>query len=126
MKNRSRKLHSEETKQKMKLSAIGKNKGKVSPRKGVKLSDDTKTKISKNHSHSKPMLGKKHTEETKDKIRNKKIGKESPRRKPIINIETGVIFSHKLDAANSVGMKVRTLKAKLLGKIKNNTPFRYA
>lgn len=124
--SRRGKFHTIETKIKMKNSAIGKNKGKQSPRKGFKLSDETKQKISQNHSHSKPMLGKKHSKETKDKIRNKRIGKPAHNRRPVIDINTGIIYSHKKEAADSCGIKVRTLKAKLEGKLKNNTQFRYA
>lgn len=125
MRNRPKIIHSEETKNKMRLSAIGKNKGKTSPRKGVKLSDETKEKISKNHSHSKPMLGKKHSEEAKSKIRDSKIGKPAYNRRPVIDTNTGIIYSHKKEASDALGIKVRTLKAKLEGKLKNNTSIRY-
>lgn len=125
MRNRPKIIHSEETKNKMRISAIGKNKGKVSPRKNVKLSDETKEKISKNHSHSKPMLGKTHTEETRNKIRDSKIGKPAHNRRPVIDINTGIVYSHKKEAADVLGIKIRTLKAKLEGKLKNNTPIRY-
>lgn len=125
MKNRPKIIHSEETKNKMRISAIGKNKGKVSPRKNIKLSDETKEKISKNHSHSKPMLGKTHTEETRNKIRDSKIGKPAHNRRPVIDINTGIVYSHKKEAADALGIKIRTLKAKLEGKLKNNTPIRY-
>lgn len=94
-------------------------------RKGVKLSDETKKKISENHAHHKPMLGKSHTKETKDKISKANKGRVAHNKKPIINIKTGVVFPSKKEAAESIGMKVRTLKAKLLGQIKNDTDFRY-
>lgn len=126
MKNRPKIIHSDETKEKMRVSAMGKNKGKPSPRKGVKLSEETKMKISINHRHLKPMLGKKHSDETKEKMRKKRIGKAAYNRRPIVDINTGIIYSHKKEAAESIGINVRTLKAKLEGKLKNNTQFRYA
>ena len=126
MKDRPKIIHSEETKRKISESNKGKNKGKVSPRKGVELTNETKDKISKNHSRSKPMLGKSHTQETKDKISKSNKGKVAYNRRPIIEIETGFIYSCKKIAALEFGIKERTLKAKLLGKIKNNTSLRYA
>ncbi len=96
-----------------------------SNRKGVKITDDTRRKISENHAHHKPMLNKKHSDETIKKISESNKGKVAHNKKPIINIETGEIFPSKKEAADSIGMKVRTLKAKLLGQIKNNTNFRY-
>ena len=92
---------------------------------GVKLSKETKQKISDNHAHHKPMLGKKHSDEARKKISNSNKGRIAHNKKPIINIETGVIYPSKQEAAESIGMEVRTLKAKLLGQITNNTNFRY-
>lgn len=126
MKNRPKRIHSEETKKKISESNTGKNTGKTSPRKGIKLTDETKNKISKNHPHSKPMLGKSHTQETKNKISKSNTGKVAHNRRPIIDIETHIIYSCKKDAALALGINERTLKAKLLGKIKNNTSLRYA
>jgi len=94
-------------------------------RKGVKLSKETKQKISDNHAHHKPMLGKSHTKETKDKISKSNRGRVAHNKRPIINIKSGIVFPSKREAADSIGMKVRTLKAKLLGQIKNDTDFRY-
>ncbi len=126
MKNRPKIKHSEETRKKMSESALGKNTGKTSPRKGVKLSEETRNKIKKNHRHTKSFLGKKHTEESKQKMREKSLGRSNDKVKiPIINTKTLKVFKSKIEAANSIGMKVRTLKAKLLGKLKNNTDFVY-
>jgi group I intron endonuclease len=94
-------------------------------RRGVNLSKETKQKISDNHAHHKPMLGKKHTKETKDKISKSNKGRVAHNKRPIINIKTGVVYPSKKEAAESIGMKIRTLKAKLLGQIKNDTDFRY-
>lgn len=126
MKNRHRNKHSEETKSKMSLAHIGKKKNYPNPRKGVKLSEETKKKISDNHAHSKPMLGKKHSKKTRRKISIANLGREAHNKRPIIDINTGTIYSCKKDAAIAFGIKERTLKAKLLGKIKNNTSLRYA
>lgn len=125
MKERKRQPHTDATKLKMSLRSKGKKKN-YSSRKGVKLSEETKRKISQNHSHSTPMLGKRHSESTKNKIRLSRIGKPAHNKKPIKNILTGIIYPSKIEAAESIGMKVRTLKAKLEGKLKNNTHFRYA
>ena len=46
-------------------------------------------------------------------------------RRPVVNIETGVVYSCKKEAALAMNIKERTLKAKLLNKITNNTPLRY-
>lgn len=126
MKHRPKKIYSEETKNKLRLAHLGKKKNYINGRKGVNLSIETKKRISDNHSHSKPMLGKKHTDETKLKISNSHKGKPAKNRRPIIDTDTGIIYSYKGDAALAFGIKVRTLKAKLEGKLTNNTPLRYA
>lgn len=125
MKLRPRKKHSQETKEKMRLSALGKNKGKPSPRKGVKLSEQTKNKIKANHAHSRPWTGRKHTDEAKYKMSKKRTGMPSSCRKPVIDTATGIIYSHKKEAAEAIGIKVRTLKAYLCGNLKNKTSIRY-
>lgn len=125
MKNRKRNPHTQKTKDKIRKAHAGKKKN-YSSRKGVKLSDETKRKISQNHAHSKPMLGKKHTKKTKLKISNSHKGKPAKNRRPIIDINTGTVYSYKGDAARVFGINVRTLKAKLEGKLTNNTPLRYA
>ncbi len=48
-------------------------KGQVSPRKGVKLSEEIKNKISKGKKGQASFKGKKHTEKTKEKISKNKI-----------------------------------------------------
>lgn len=126
MRNRPKRTYSEETKNKIRIAHLGKKKNYENPRKGVKLSDETKNKIRANHSHSKPMLGKKHTKKTKLKIGNSRRGKPAKNRRPIIDIYTGIVYSYKGDAAIALGINVRTLKAKLEGKLTNNTPLRYA
>ena len=126
MKNRPKRIFSAETRLKMSISLTGKNKGKTSPRKGAILTNETKSKISKNHARGKPRLGISHSKETKEKISKANKGRIAHNKRPIINIETGVIYESKIEAAESIGMKVRTLKAKLLGQNKNDTFFRYA
>lgn len=125
MKNRIRLPHSKETKEKMSIASKGKKKN-YSSRLGIKLSEETKSKIKQNHSHSKPMLGKTHSEKAKKKISLAHKGRIAHNRRPIIDINTGVIYSHKKEAADTFGIKVRTLKAKLEGKLKNNTTLIYA
>lgn len=53
-------------------------------RKGIKLTDDTRKKISNNHAHHKPMLGKKHSDETIKKISESNKGKVAYRKSAII------------------------------------------
>lgn len=108
------------------MAHLGKKKNYVNGRRGVTLSIETKKRISDNHSHSKPMLGKNHTEQTKLKISKAHKGRVAHNRVPIIDISTNVIYTCKKEAAEALGIKERTLKAKLLGKIKNNTTLRYA
>lgn len=125
IKNRIRLPHSKETKEKMSIASKGKKKN-YSSRRGIKLSEETKSKIKKNHRHLKPMLGKVHSDETKKKISIANKGKIAYNRRPIIDINTGIIYSHKKEAAILLGINLRTLKAKLEGKLKNNTQLRYA
>ena len=52
-------------------------------------------------------------------------GRIPKNRRPIIDIVTKIIYPCKRLAAEALGIKERTLKAKLLGHIKNNTNLRY-
>jgi group I intron endonuclease len=69
--------------------------------------------------------GKTHTEETKKKISIINTGNISPRRKKIINLESGEIFSCITEVAEKNNIPRTTLNAKLTGRLNNNTPFRY-
>lgn len=48
------------------------------------------------------------------------------RNRLIINIENGIFYLNKREAAESMNINVWTLKQRLLGYIKNNTSFRFA
>lgn len=72
-------------------------------------------------------------DEWKNNIRRTKIGelnpmfgKVSPRAKPVIDAETGCVYSSVQAAADSIGMKMQTLWRKLKGKNPNNTTLRFA
>ncbi len=74
--------------------------GKNSPNYGKHHSQISKDKISEAHKlmigELNPFYGKHHSDETKEKIRNQNkgrfIGKENPRAKPVICLETGIIY----------------------------------
>lgn len=127
--SRRGKKHTEETK--LRLSEIHKkitkskewcnniSKGKKNPSKEVR------ERIGKSSIGRKAFLGRKHSQEAKDKMRLSKIGNPAHNRRPVIDINTGVVYSCKKEAADCLSLKVRTLKAKLEGKITNNTSIRY-
>jgi group I intron endonuclease len=127
--SRRGKKHSEETKKKIseKHRLIIKSKEwceNISKGK-QNVSQETRNKIGLASKGRKVMLGKLHSQETKDKISKAHIGKPAHNRRPVIDINTGIVYSHKKEAADALGIKIRTLKAKLEGKLKNNTSIRY-
>lgn len=64
------------------------------------------------------MWGKSHSDSAKAKM-------AEARSKKVIDISTGFIYKNTLDVTKATGINNSTLKAKLIGRIKNNTPFRY-
>jgi len=100
------KILSEEHKKKISIS----NQGKVMPRAGVESSRLQR-------------LGRKHTEESRVKISKSLTGKVSPKAYKIINTLTSEVFDNYTQAADSINMKPRTLRAQLDGQNKNKTIF---
>ena len=89
------------------------------------ISEETRRKIGEKSKGRKANLGKKHSKETKAIMSEKAKGRIPKNRRPIIDIVTKIIYPCKRLAAEALGIKERTLKAKLLGHIKNNTNLRY-
>lgn len=109
-------MHSEETKRKISNSL----KGRESPLKGRRWSEERRIRISGENS---AWYGKRHTEETKEKMRNsyhyhitdetrkrmsenrkgKRTGKENPRSKSVICIDTGKVYDTIKIAAEDTG-----------------------
>lgn len=110
-KNRERQLgkrYSEEAKRNMGLSHLGTHRSK-----------DTKRKMSE------AQIGKRASPETREKLRLSHLGQNN-RSKLTINIETGIFYESMQEAAGSVGKSKSWLCHRLLGRVKNNTMFRYA
>lgn len=121
-----------ETKRKMSEA----KKGKPSPSKGKKLSEEHKTKISKaikgkkrseetKTKMSKAHKGKTFSEETKTKMSEAKKGEDNPNTKKVICVKTGKIWGSVKDCAYENNMKYQTLIGRLRGRLKNNTTFKY-
>lgn len=99
----------------------------IDGRKGYVHSELTKQKLRESN------LGQKRSEESRLKMRNSQLGKkQSPESiekrknalgKIILNMQTGIFYVGALDAAQSEGMVVSTLRSKLNGGAKNNTYF---
>jgi len=106
---------SKETKQKMRLSKLGK-----------KASLETKNKMSISAS------GRKHSEKTKEVFKNKTFSKITRDKigiaisKPLIDLSNGVFYNSINDAANIYNIKRNTLSAMLTGQNKNRTNLIYA
>ena len=109
----SGKKHSEEIRNKMSIA-----------RKGIKLSEETKRKMS--DSRKKNM-----TSEIKQKISESQKGRKHSEKsklnmsKIILNIETGIFYYGTKEAAESINMKINTLRKKLNGTLKNKTSLIY-
>jgi group I intron endonuclease len=127
--------HSEETKLKLSKAHKGKkmsNDSKIKMSKwqiGKKLTEVHKNKISLG------LKGKITSEETKRKIslanKGRIFSKESienisnSQKKIILNLETGIFYLGRKEAAYSISINVNTLNNHLIGKTKNKTPFIY-
>jgi group I intron endonuclease len=105
-------------------------------KKGKKLSEDHKQKLS--DSMKGKNLGKTHSEETRKKISErtkesiteevrKKLSENSKGKnsKKVINIETNDIYNSVVEMCKILGFNHNTMRGKLSGHQKNNTPFRY-
>jgi len=95
--------------------------------KGRVLSEDHKTKL---RGRVSPRKGVILTQETKDRISNSRIGKyglgNNPRAKSVINHNTGELYSCAQEAANKLGIRGNYLRSVLNGCIKtNNTGLTY-
>ena len=83
---------------------------------GIKLSEETRRKISESlRGEKNPFFGKNHSEESKQKMS-----------KIVLNTETGIFYTGVKRASESIGMRDGKLRIRLLGYTKNNTPFIYA
>lgn len=69
--------------------------------------------------------GKTLSTEHKNKLSKAKLGKVSPRRKKVININTNFIYNSLTDAALDFDIKYSTLGAMLRGDIYNKTSLKY-
>jgi hypothetical protein len=99
---------SEEHKEKVRQSKLGNRNHRF----GIKASEETRRKMSESRK------GHRMSEEAKRKS-------AITQGKKIINIFTKEVFLTISDAANNIGLKPKTLNAKLTGQNKNNTPFIY-
>ena len=104
---------SEETRQKMSLSSLGsKNSffGKKHSKKNIK-------KISQ------ASKGRFKSKETRQKISESQKGEKHHFVKIVLNTQTGIYYFGTREAAESIGLKMGTLRAKLNGYNPNNTSF---
>lgn len=93
--------------------------GSLNCRYGVKLSEETKIKMSKSS------IGKKMSLEARQKISNSLVGKPSRHRRKVICLLTGTIYDSVELAAKSIEMKRTTLTMQLKNKNTNRTNLKY-
>lgn len=129
--------YSEHTKNKMRASMMGKNKGvKQSPEfikkrtqanVGKKRTQEFKSWLSDFRKGEKnPMYGKKIQESSKQLQREKLSGSKNYLSKPIINLETGIFYECLREAGDSISMEKRQLHSNITRYKKNKTSFVYA
>jgi hypothetical protein len=103
--------HTEETRKKMSKPRSEETRKKMSDAK-QKMSEETKRKISESSK------GKTMSEEARKKMSKSKS-------KKAINIQTNEIYNSVTEMCEILGLKCNTMKPKLCGLRKNNTPFQY-
>jgi group I intron endonuclease len=141
-------IHSEETKKRIRESNIGKNLGKYPSKEtraklskaatGRKHTEESKEKIRLKNIGNRSRTGMTHSVETKEKIRNAQIGiKKNPesvyknflaqKKKPIIQYDTDGNFLREYDgirlAERITGIKRQSLRFALTGKSKTSGGF---
>lgn len=114
---------------------------------GTKRTEESKKKISEVMKGNKNSLGYTHSNEMKQGISKRMVGNtngagnkgkrgfrhsldaiermSASRSKIILNNETGIFYTGVAEAALTINMNVNTLRSKLCGFYKNNTPFIY-
>lgn len=120
---------SEETKQKISKSKQGTHVSKtarlnMSNAQKRRWDEDARNEASKKYSKSgnpmygihrygelSPMFGKQHSDTTKKKISDSKRGKNNPCSKPVICLETGIVYDSGGEAERMTGIKSQTILA---------------
>ncbi len=123
--------HSDETKEKNRLSKIGVFDGEKNPFYGRKHTEETKAKISKMRTGKKyPKLseslkGRRATEETKILLSESHKYGRAWKAKKVIDTETGQIFSCVKEVSDLNNIPASTLRSKLNGSKKNDTKWEH-
>jgi group I intron endonuclease len=116
----SAKNRSDESKKNMSLAAKKKyENGYIHPMKGKKLSEEHKIKLSEKHK------GKKLSEETRKKMSESRKSEKNHNSKKVINIETNEIYDSLSEMCIILNISYNTMRPKLAGRRKNETPFKY-
>ena len=112
----------------------------IGEQKSVGVSDETRMKMSLSKKGEKnTFFGKTHNQKTKDIISKIQTGRKHTKEhrlkvsqnharakaKLVINLETGIFYESCTEAAQFNNVKLTTLKSRLNGNNRNNTPFRY-
>ena len=103
-------VRSEETKKKISDARKGQPNGRL----GTKHSEETKKKISKAH------MGRKISQESIEKRRKKLIGRPSPKRKKVLCVTNGIIYSCAKEAAEKLGASDKHIQACCAGRRKSH------
>lgn len=121
-------IYSEERRKNISERVSGKGNpmfGRISVMKNNTHSKEAREKISKAKSgKNHHMFNKNHSDKSKQQISNTLIEKNI-RCKKVINIETGEIFRSIGFVANLIGMPRTTLNDRLIGRVANDTPYKY-
>lgn len=93
--------------------------GRPGIRKGAVLSAETRQKISE------IQIGRKASEETKAKMKASKLGGKAYNSKPVMCIETGIVYGSTGEAARALNLQQTSISAICLGKRKSTGGFTF-
>lgn len=122
-------IRSQETKNKISQSRIGKYKGKDSPWYGKKHTEKSKRKMSKSKKitllGNKNKLGKTHTEEFKNKCKDRMKGNSYSKKRAVKCLNNNIVYESVVKASTELGLDNRSVHRVLKGEYSHTKGFKF-